>query len=151
MKGKINAILVFLLLPGALTAAPEMAVLPFQVSGQIDLPFTEQDLPDLFAEATHFIFDSTRDFRVQDPAETRRALKKIGFQPDHVLGPAVLRSICRETRASRIFTGEARFLAEGRGQPFCNRAFLSDRERSRALQCIRPGQPVAAGTAGSDS
>jgi hypothetical protein len=114
MKGKINAILVFLLLPGALTAAPEMAVLPFQVSGQIDLPFTEQDLPDLFAEATHFIFDSTRDFRVQDPAETRRALKKIGFQPDHVLGPAVLRSICRETRASRIFTGEARFLAEGR-------------------------------------
>lgn len=117
MKGKNNAILaifVFLLLPAGLTAAPEMAVLPFQVSGQIDLPFTEQDLPDLFAEATHFIFDSTRDFRVQDPAETRRALKKIGFQADHVLGAAMLRSICRETRASRIFTGEARFLAEGR-------------------------------------
>lgn len=114
MNGKIHAILAFLLFPCALTAAPEMAVLPFQVSGQIDLPFTEQDLPDLFAEATHFIFDSTRDYRVQDPAETRRALKKIGFQPDHLLGSAVLRSICRETRAARIFTGEARFLAQGR-------------------------------------
>lgn len=114
MKGKIRAIFAILLLPAGLSAAPEMAVLPFQVSGQIDLPFTQQDLPDLFSEATHFILETTKDLSLQDLETTRRALRKTGYQAEHVLNSSTLRAICRETRASRVFAGEAHFLAQGR-------------------------------------
>ncbi|HMU84323.1 MAG TPA: VWA domain-containing protein [Leptospiraceae bacterium] len=92
-----------------------MAILPFASTGANEsLAFTEQDLPNLLAGATHFIFESTREHRLQDQAQTEKAVKSSGWTADQPLDSAALRSLCRTTSASRLFAGNAQFLSEGR-------------------------------------
>ncbi|MCE9597154.1 MAG: hypothetical protein K8S54_04225 [Spirochaetia bacterium] len=92
-----------------------MAILPFQVGGQMDmLSFTEQDLPDLLARATHFIFSSTRDHRLIEPAAVEKAAKRAGWSSDQPLNSIAMKSLCRETNASKLFAGSAQFLAGDR-------------------------------------
>ncbi|HNL69765.1 MAG TPA: hypothetical protein PKK76_14620, partial [Leptospiraceae bacterium] len=88
-----------------------MAILPFASTGANEsLAFTEQDLPNLLAGATHFIFESTREHRLQDQAQTEKAVKSSGWTADQPLDSAALRSLCRTTSASRLFAGNAQFL-----------------------------------------
>lgn len=89
----------------------ELAVLPFRVTGRPDPSlFSESEIPFLMQDATHFLFSTMKEYRLQSVPETNGALERASFKPDQVLDAPKGRRLCMETDASYLLAGEIQFL-----------------------------------------
>lgn len=88
----------------------EIAVLPFRITGNPDpLRMQSSELPGLYQEATHFLFESHRDYPLQSLSATAAALKDIRWNQDSVLDEKRSAQICIYTDSSHFLAGSAHF------------------------------------------